>query len=118
MLWFGGQIFNGADYPVGTTDITGIEVHNPYGECDTIFTLHLTVRPEYNYTVEDNICVGEEYFLHGFGIPAQHTAGTFVHTINPKTHFGCDSIITLKLTVNPPKDTTIYAAILEGDALF
>ncbi|GHT35151.1 hypothetical protein FACS189434_12510 [Bacteroidia bacterium] len=112
-LNFRNNNINAADYPPGTTTLH-YQVPSAYS-CDTLMTLFLTVVPAYNDTIEDKICLGEPYHSNGFGLPEQNTAGTFYYTKNLQSHYGCDSIVTLKLTVNSPKDTTIYAGICEGE---
>jgi len=114
-LNFRNNIINGANYPLGTT---ALHFNVPSAvTCDTLMTLFLTVVPMYNDTITDKVCLGEPYFLHNFGLPPQNIAGTFYHTRTLPTHYPnlCDSIVTLKLTVNSPKERTIYAGICEGE---
>ena len=63
--------------------------------CDSIVTLTLTVNPTYNITIDASINEGETYEENGF---SESEAGTYVHTL--QSEFGCDSVITLNLTVN------------------
>ena len=65
-----------------------------YTSNDTVYTLTLTVNPTYNITINDSITAGETYTQYGFNASA---AGTY--TQNLTTVNGCDSIITLNLTV-------------------
>ena len=65
-----------------------------YTSNDTVYTLTLTVNPTYNVTINDSITAGETYTQYGFNASA---AGTY--TQNLATVNGCDSIITLNLTV-------------------
>jgi hypothetical protein len=51
--------------------------------------------------IKATICVGESYHNNGFSLPVQTVAGDSVHTLNLQTSQGCDSIVTLHLTVNP-----------------
>ena len=115
VLNFYGNNINGADYSVGNDTLYYFVPSSNSKLCDTLMKLILTVLPVYNDTIEAQICVGEPYLLNGFGLDEQTIAGTFYHTINPGTHHGCDSIVTLKLTVNPRKETIINAEICEGD---
>ena len=108
------NIIHGADYPLGDT-ILQYYVPSAYS-CDTFRILYLTIVPTYNDTIEDKICLGEDYLLNGFYQIGNNKAGTFYYTDTLRTRSnGCDSIVTLKLTVNPHKDTTIYAGICEGE---
>ncbi len=65
-----------------------------YTSNDTVYTLTLTVNPTYNVTINDSITAGETYTQYGFN---ESAAGTY--TQNLTTVNGCDSIITLNLTV-------------------
>ena len=65
-----------------------------YTSNDTVYTLTLTVNPTYNITINDSITAGETYTQYGFN---ESAAGTY--TQNLTTVNGCDSIITLYLTV-------------------
>ncbi len=66
-----------------------------YMGCDSIVALTLTVNPSYNYTIDATINEGETYYENGFNVSE---AGTYVQEL--QTTSGCDSIITLNLTVN------------------
>lgn len=61
---------------------------------DTVYTLNLTVNPVYNIVISDNITAGETYTQYGFN---ESTTGTYTQSLT--TVNGCDSIITLHLTV-------------------
>ncbi len=61
---------------------------------DTLYTLNLTVNPVYNIVLSDSITEGETYTQYGF---SESTAGSY--TQNLTTVNGCDSIVTLNLTV-------------------
>lgn len=63
--------------------------------CDSIVSLSLTVNPSYNYTITATINAGETYTENGFN---ESEAGTYVQ--NHQTILGCDSTITLVLTIN------------------
>jgi len=65
-----------------------------YTSNDTVYTLTLAVNPTYHITINDSITAGETYTQYGFNASA---AGTY--TQNLTTVNGCDSIITLNLTV-------------------
>ena len=77
--------------------------------CDSIVTLTLSVNPVENTNLSAAICEGSVYTENGFNASE---AGT--HTLNLQTINGCDSIVTLTLTVNPVANTTLSAAICEG----
>ena len=79
--------------------------------CDSIVTLTLTVNPVESTTLSAAICEGSVYTENGFNASE---AGTY--TQNLQTINGCDSVVTLTLTVNPVESTTLSASICEGSA--
>ena len=74
--------------------------------CDSIVILTLTVNPTYNITIDASINEGEMYEENGF---SESEAGTYVHTL--QSEFGCDSVITLNLTVNSSLNDVVANAI-------
>jgi len=82
--------------------------------CDSTAVMHLTVRPNYSTSQNVSICDGEVQFLGG--IP-HTTSGVYVYEY--QTVFGCDSIITLNLTVNPipPVDIGNLFELCEGESV-
>ncbi len=63
--------------------------------CDSLVTLNLTVLPVISATINEEICLGETYLFNGQAIG---TAGSYLDTL---TSFnGCDSFLTLNLSVN------------------
>ena len=90
---------------------TGIYTQNlqTVNGCDSIVTLNLTVNPVENTTLSAAICEGSVYTENGFNV---NEAGTYTQTL--QTVNGCDSIVTLTLTVNPVESTNLTAAICEG----
>ena len=81
--------------------------------CDSIVTLNLTVNPVENTNLTAAICEGTTYTENGFNVSE---AGSY--TQNLQTVNGCDSIVMLNLSVNPVADTTIAAAICEGEIYY
>ena len=70
--------------------------------CDSIVTLHLRHWPFYtNIIDEQSICEGEKYTWQGIDYTLP---GDYTKTL--KTIHGCDSIVTLRLTVNKKYTTT------------
>ena len=74
--------------------------------CDSIVTLTLTVNPTYNITIDASINEGETYEENGF---SESEAGTYVHTLQAEN--GCDSVITLNLTVNSSLNDVVANAV-------
>ncbi|MDD5961980.1 MAG: hypothetical protein PUC16_06885, partial [Bacteroidales bacterium] len=78
--------------------------------CDSIVTLTLTVNPVATTNLNAAICQGETYAENGFNV-----SQTGVYTQNLQTINGCDSVVTLTLTVNPVYSFTIDATINQGE---
>ncbi len=73
--------------------------HNLEG-CDSVFVLHLTVNPVYHRDDTLQLCRGElPYSWNDTLITDEASSGIYVRTIS--TAAGCDSIVSLHLTVNP-----------------
>ncbi|MDR1345608.1 MAG: gliding motility-associated C-terminal domain-containing protein [Bacteroidales bacterium] len=67
--------------------------------CDSITTLHLTVSTPYTVRLEDICCMNELYQKHGFSLTPPPSPGIYEYMLQLKTAAGCDSIVTLRLTV-------------------
>ncbi len=65
--------------------------------CDSTVSLTLAVMPSYHITIADTVARGEDYTEHGFTLTHLQESGS--HTLELITQQGCDSIITLYLTV-------------------
>ncbi len=92
---FGGPVvFRGTTYitPGTYTVITS----NP-GGCDSVITLIIYIRPAITGNINAAICTGGSYTVGGntYTTAGDHPAGTYV------SYTGCDSVLTLHLTVNP-----------------
>ena len=82
--------------------------------CDSIVTLHLTVNPSYTQNESIIICQNDlPYTWRDTVFEVGTISGNYV--FNRSTVNGCDSIVTLNLTVNQTKHTDLYAEICEGD---
>jgi hypothetical protein len=90
---------------------SGVYTHNEVNiyECDSIFTLNLTVHPTYNYTIDAEICQGETYNEHNFT-----ETETGIHTQYLQTIHGCDSTVNLDLIVHPSYNYTMEESICGG----
>ena len=71
------------------------QTHTSVNGCDSIVTLTVSVNPTFDTTINAIINAGETYTEFGFN---ESEAGTYVQ--NLQTEFGCDSTITLVLSVN------------------
>src|SRR5690606_27137295 len=77
--------------------------------CDSIVTLNLTVLPALTSTIYDTICQGQTYTFNGNTYNSTQTV-----TATFSSSGGCDSIVTLNLTVLPALTSTIYDTICQG----
>jgi len=92
---------NAGSYPVTFQTIHG---------CDSVVTLNLTVTPPILDTADVTICDGDFYQFVNNQLTS---AGTYLDTA--QTAAGCDSIVTLNLSVNPIHVSDIYQTICPGD---
>lgn len=78
--------------------------------CDSIIILDLLVAEEVRSSFADSVCSGEAYFFAGELLTEE---GTYRDTL--QTTEGCDSIISLELTILPPSfGDTLYVEQPEG----
>lgn len=78
--------------------------------CDSIVTVNLTVKPTHNISIYDTICDGRTYIWDG---DVYNTTG--VYTKNYTNAYGCDSIVTLYLTISAPYNHEFSALICSGE---
>ena len=98
---YAGQAYTeSGNYPVTLTAIGG---------CDSIVTLSLTVLPNVTTDLAEAICQGGFYIFNGAALT---DAGTY--TAGYTAANGCDSIVTLVLTVFATSETAIAATICAG----
>jgi len=81
------------------------------GGCDSILTLTLTVGDTAVVAVADTICASALPFA--FGSQSITSAGVFTETF--QTALGCDSVVTLDLTVNPTFADTLVDAVCDNE---
>ena len=77
--------------------------------CDSIYTLNLSVVDNYNITLDVQLCEGEKYTL---GTQVITETGTYAEPF--KSVEGCDSIVTVNVTVNPTYNITEEINICKG----
>ena len=85
--------WNGKTFTEAGTQTATLQTANG---CDSTVTMTLHVNQAYNVPVTAAICQGDSYNFFGQTLTA---GGTYTHTL--QTVNGCDSVITLTLTVNP-----------------
>jgi hypothetical protein len=108
-------ICNGDSYIFGSQTLTtgGIytEVFQSETGCDSTVTLSLNVFPIYDRAEVVSICGGENFI---FGSQTLTSAGVFEETFESIS--GCDSTVTLTLTVNPVYSKSETAVICAGES--
>ncbi|MFA6402639.1 MAG: choice-of-anchor tandem repeat GloVer-containing protein, partial [Salinivirgaceae bacterium] len=77
---------------------------------DSTVILYLSVNPSYSVPKIDSICQGSSYV---FGSQTLTTAGTYNE--NFPTIYGCDSIVTLTLSLKPVYKDTLVVSICKGE---
>jgi len=92
----------------GTYTVTGTDANG----CSSTATKTVSVNPIYNIPLTHSMCEGESYNFYGQNITA---AGTYTHTL--QTVNGCDSVLTLVVTLEalPPTAITGNTTICEGE---
>ena len=97
----------------GTYDVT--ETDND-GNCISNERLVLTVNPTKTTALTAQICLGNGYKANGFDIAAADmpTAGEYTFTDNRTTVNGCDSIVTLTVTVGDVINNPIEATACDS----
>ena len=84
--------------------------------CDSTTTLMLTVNPTYNRDVTLTICeTALPYTWNDITYPVGSASGDYEHTYSTHTAAGCDSIVTLHLTISHQYVTPLTADICEGE---
>ena len=81
--------------------------------CDSFVILNLTIKPHSFTTLNTQICLGQSVF---FNAVARTSTGSYLDTLTSAN--GCDSFITLNLTVNPTPTATRFDTICQGSSIF
>jgi hypothetical protein len=91
-------LFNGINRTTAGTYLDTLVTSNG---CDSFLTLNLTIRSTTTGTINQSICAGSSYLFNGIN---RTTAGTYLDTLLGSN--GCDSFLTLNLSLWPLSDTT------------
>ncbi|MFM7747884.1 MAG: hypothetical protein ACKO7X_08190, partial [Bacteroidota bacterium] len=107
------EICQGQTYSFGSQTLIASGTYNrtipTANGCDSLITLTLIVRPNSSTSLSATICQGQSYF---FGSQTLTAPGTYNLTV-PSAN-GCDSVITVTLTVKPNSSASISATICQG----
>ena len=112
---FNQSICAGATYTFNGANLTSTGVYldtfvNSLG-CDSVLTLNLTVQPLSTGSINSSICNGASYNFNGVSITS---TGVYKDTLTNSS--GCDSVVTLNLTVRPASTGTISRTITTGSS--
>ncbi|MBM3411627.1 MAG: hypothetical protein FJY18_08365, partial [Bacteroidetes bacterium] len=104
------QICSSSTYTLGTQTFDSAGVYqivlaNGQG-CDSVITLNLSVIQPSSSTINQSICAPNSYLFNG---QSYSTSGTYTATLTNAA--GCDSVVTLNLTVN---QQVLFAISLNG----
>jgi gliding motility-associated-like protein len=106
-----GESFTLPDGSVVTAPGTYTHVFTAANGCDSVVTTVVNVWPHYSETINAVICQGDSYTLpDGSSATAP---GTYTFSYN--TVYGCDSVITVVLQVQPESDVIMDAVICGGE---
>ncbi len=103
-------------FEIGSTSGTYLFHHTNVQGCDSNLVLNLIIHPQYAYSDELTICANElpyYYEPENRWFSAGTTSGDF--EFHHLTSAGCDSSLTLHLTVNPSYNETVTVRICEND---
>ncbi len=108
-------ICDGETYSEGnsnySTSGTYIDIYETVAGCDSTITTSLTVFDNFNSTNTVQIPEGESYFEGDSEYTSSGTYTDLYQTIN-----GCDSLVTIILTVNEVYQTTNTISLCEGES--
>ncbi len=108
-------ICDGESFSVGNSTYTASGVYQDvltaFTGCDSIVNLNLTVNPVFSTTLTQAICQGESFSVGG---SSYNTSGVFTDVLIASN--GCDSTVTLNLTVNPIPVTNLTRTVCAGES--
>ncbi len=114
---FNESICTGETYPFDGQNLSSTGTYtalfSAIGGCDSNVVLNLTVNQTSSLTLNEEICQGDSY---NFSNQNLTVSGTYGFTTTNAV--GCDSVITLNLTVNPAAQTELNESICAGTTYF
>ena len=99
MLCYGDSLLFGGKYRTQSGIYT--DTLTAASGCDSVVVLRLNIRPEIRSTIRRRICEDESYF---FNYQQLNQSGLYADTLTAVS--GCDSIVTLELTVRHCEQVT------------
>lgn len=76
--------------------------------CQSVTTTTLTVNPSGTSTIDETVCIGDCITI---GTDTYCNNGTFMTTLPNANYLGCDSIVTLNLTVLNPQSVIVQSPV-------
>lgn len=110
-ICFGDRVLFNGNYYSQTISVSDTLTSLITG-CDSVVTLILTILPQISSVTSFAICYGDSFLFNG-NYYSQNES--FTDTLT--TENGCDSLVTLNLTVHPPILTLNSQSICFGDSL-
>ncbi len=104
-----GEQFAFGNQLLETPGVYSRSLHTWQG-CDSLVTLALSVLPVYQTNLTATICEGEQF---AFGNQLLEASGMYSRSLH--TWQGCDSLVTLALSVLPVFQTNLATTICEGE---
>lgn len=80
--------------------------------CDSTVSTSLSLNPVFNTNSNASICEGDSILIAGI---YRKIAGLYTDSLS--SQFGCDSIISINLSINPTIVSNVNASICEGDSI-
>ncbi|PIQ16989.1 MAG: hypothetical protein COW67_00550, partial [Flavobacteriales bacterium CG18_big_fil_WC_8_21_14_2_50_32_9] len=100
----GSVVVNGTTYNAGNPSGTEVFTNVGPNNCDSTVTINLNVLPALTGTITQTICFGDSIVVNGTTYNTTVSGATEVFTnVGPN---GCDSTVTINLTVSPAIDIT------------
>jgi VCBS repeat protein/type IX secretion system substrate protein len=81
--------------------------------CDSVLSTTLTIDSSYLFNQNQSICQGDSILIYG---NYENTAGIYYDSL--QTINGCDSMLSITLSVNPVYLSNTYDTICQGDSIF
>lgn len=106
LMWKNQLIVSDTTMTLNMTTVNG---------ADSIVTLTLNTNPVYHVNIDTTLCDNQmplNYLDTTINLPQTKIS---TYTFNRNTIDGCDSIVTLNLTVLPTSDTTIYDTVVQNN---
>jgi gliding motility-associated-like protein len=110
-LWSNGQTSSSINVSPTTTTTYSCNLTYPNGNQELLSTT-VFVNPSYALTTNASICAGESYSFANGQYTQTGTYPVVYQTIN-----GCDSVLTLALTVNQTFTDTVYQTLCQGETI-